>query len=52
MDDDYRTQDHAPMSDKDSAIEYHAQELEEKDRTFYDIALGRATPFYYTLMDF
>jgi len=46
MDDDYKTQDHAPMSDKDSAIEYHAQELEEKDqKVFYDIALGRATPF-------
>ncbi len=46
MDDDYKTQDHAPMSDKDAAIDYHASELEEKDqKAFYDIALGRATPF-------
>ena len=30
MDDDYKTQDHAPMSDKDAAIEYYAQDLNEK----------------------
>ena len=46
MDDKYKTQDHAPMSDKDAAIEYYAQDLNEKDqKEFYDIALGRATPF-------
>ncbi len=46
MNDKYKTQDHAPMSDKDAAIDYHAQELDEKDhKVFYDIALGRATPF-------
>ena len=46
MNDKYKTQDHAPMSDKDAAIDYHAQELDEKNhKVFYDIALGRATPF-------